>query len=474
MAISLSQVNRTGKPWPDSAQLRVLDPQLGSDIGAAVRLQVFAQRLMPWLMMLGAWSVPGHAQFVQRLNAGPNATEGVMYGFAVASHREWVAVGELSGLSGGSPVTSGGAVELWRWQGGAMVRAQRLLSPQPGGGHQFGRAIAMTAGRLAVVERGPYGEVGVVHVHGLQGGTWHWEAALTPPVPAPGMEIASVALMGDWLLAGMSTAWQASNGAPGQVVVWQKDGADWIIRQVLHPLDSSVGDGFGLRLAIAATASSASPRLAIGAPFRSSGRGGVYVFTLTGGSWQQEQRLLLSPSVVDEFFGFAVAIHGEVVAGGTLSQASTAAAGRVGVWQRSGSGDFPWVSDEVFAGAEAQSGDRFGSALALPTERDLVVGAPGLDLSPPIGPTLLDAGRATSHGRRRFGAVCAPAWSLGGGVGHPAALPRAETFFGFAVASDRLVAVGAPTGEVSGVGRAGFVDVSMHDRLLYSGLDCLW
>lgn len=437
-----------------------------------MRAQYFVPRMALWLLAM-SWFSPCHAQFVQRLNAGPNATEGRLYGFSVASHGDWVAVGELFGLSGGSPAIAGGSVEVWRLHGAAMVREQRLVAPQPGGGHQFGQAIAMDGTRLAVVERGPLGEAGVVHVHDLQSGIWHLEVTLVPPAPPTGAEIVSVALHGDWLLAGLSTGWQAAVSAPGQVIAWQKDSANWVLRQVLHPLDSSTGDGFGIRVSAPSAGSSTPSRIAIGAPFRNGGRGAVYVFALTGQSWQQEQRLLIAPAIADEFFGFAAAINGDAVAGGTYPQSATPMPGRVGIWRRTGGGDFPWQVDAAFQGGDAQPGDRFGSALALPTPRDLVVGAPDFDVSQPIGPTLIDAGLASAYARRRSGTTCTAPWSLVGGVGNPAALPRAEAFYGFAIAADRLVAVSAPNGEVAGVGRAGFVDVSIHDRLLYAGLDCV-
>jgi hypothetical protein len=413
----------------------------------------------------------GAQTFVQRLNAGGNAVAGGQYGFALATAGDWLAVSELYGLAGGSPAVVGGAVELWRLQSGAMVREQRILAPAPANGHLFGAAVALTGQRLAVIEPGAPGAVGQVHSYRREGNSWQFEATLAPPAPAPGAQVLAVALHGDWLLMGVATGSGSVAVAPGQVLAWRHQGGSWALQQVLVALDSSAGDGFGARLALPAQGQ-VPVRAAIGAPLRDQGRGAVYVFVLAGDSWLQEQRLLLPQATPDGYFGFALAVNGDLVAGGGFADAAlVASGGRVGLWRRTGSGDFPWQADTVL-GAGAQAGEQFGRALALPTPRDVVIGSPGRDLQPTLGPLLVDTGAVAAQARRLRGSACATPWSAAGGPGNPAAIPRAESYFGASVAADRLVAAGAPLGEVVGVGRAGFVDVSVHDRLLDSDLDC--
>lgn len=422
------------------------------------------------LLLAVAGSV--QAQFLQRLTSGVFAFEEGGYGVAVASSGDRVAVSELLGLSGGAPPVAGGAVEVWRREGAQLVREQRLLSPQPGQGHLFGIGLALAGERLAVVERGPSGSAGQVHVFERSGTVWQHVAEVFPFLPPAGAGVVSVALHGDWLLFGL-TAGDAAGAGPGQVQAWQRVAGTWTLRQVLVPLDSSDGDGFGVRIAIAPD-EGAALRMVAGAPFRSGARGAAYVFALSGDTWQQEQRLLLSMPAVNDRLGAAVAIRGGTVAAGADGDAfGTAHGGRVGVWRRTGSGDFPWQPAGEFGGAETAAFDRFGGALALATPRDLVIGIPGRDLVPPVGPVLVDAGAAQRRALGVSGSPCAVPWSLQvAGLGNPGALAQAEARFGFAVAADRLVAIGAPAGNVPGVGRAGFVDVSVHDRLLDHDFDC--
>lgn len=410
------------------------------------------------------------AQFLQRLTSGVFAFEEASYGFAVASSGGRVAVTELFGLTGGSPALAGGAVELWRQEGAQLVREQRLLSPQPGQGFLFGLALAMDGERLAVVERGPPGSVGQVHVFERGVTAWEHAAVVLPAQPSAAAELVSVALRGDWLLLGLPAG---PGGGPGQVQAWRHGAGSWALQQVLAPLDSVDGDGFGLRVAV--DGGGAAPwRLLVGAPFRSDARGAAYVFTRVGEAWQQEQRLLLPAPAEGDRLGVAVAIRGDTVAAGADGEESGAAhGGRVGVWRRTGSGDFPWQPAAEFGGAETAAFDRFGGALALATPRDLVIGIPGRDIVPPVGPVLVDAGAAQRRALRVRGSACASPWSLEvSGLGNPGALAQSEARFGYAVAVDRLVAIGAPNGNVPGVGRAGFVDVSVHDRLLDHDFDC--
>lgn len=425
-------------------------------------------------LLLAAAAGSVQAQFLQRLTSGVFAFEEGGYGVAVASSGDRVAVSELLGLTGGAPPVAGGAVEVWRREGAQLVREQRLLSPLPGQGHLFGIGLAMAGERLAVVERGASGSAGKVHVFERTGTVWQHVAEVFPALPPAGAGVASVALHGDWLLLGV-TAGGAAGAPPGQVQAWQRVAGTWTLRQVLVPLDSSDGDGFGLRLALApGEGAGAVLRLVAGAPFRFGARGAAYMFALAGDTWQQEQRLLLSMPAANDRLGVAVAIRGDTVAAGADGdEFGTAHGGRVGVWRRTGSGDFPWQPAGEFGGAETAAFDRFGGALALATPRDVVIGIPGRDLVPPVGPVLADAGAAQRRALGVRGSTCAVPWSLQvAGLGNPGALAQAEARFGFAVDADRLVAIGAPNGNVPGVGRAGFVDVSVHDRLLDHDFDC--
>lgn len=425
------------------------------------------------LALPAAAPTQAQAQFVQRINAGPNAAEELLYGFALASHGPRVAVGELYGLAGGSPVVVGGAVEIWRLQGNTMVREQRLLSPAPGTGHQFGGAVAMTDDRLAVAERGASAADSRVHVYQRQGQSWQLDDTLLPPTIPAGSQATAVVLTGDWLLMGVTTGSGDSGTAPGRVFAWQREQGDWVMRQELTPLDSSPGDAFGLRMAAPARVSAGASRVAIGAPFRNQGRGAVYVFTLVGTTWQQEQRLAPADVAPGEHFGFGVAINGDLVVGGTFIDSTMLGwAGRIALWRRSGSGDFPWQPDNLFGGMNAQPGDRYGQAVALPTPRDVVIGSPEFDVTPSIGPVLENAGASAAHARRLRGVNCATLWPHTGNPGNPTALAQAGSWFGYTAAADRLIAISAPLGTFAGATRAGFVDVLIHDRLLDSDFDC--
>ncbi len=429
----------------------------------AIRLMI---RLTTALFALSA-----QAQFVQRLDAGPNAINEVMYGFALASHDTRVAVAEPYGLAGGSPVVLGGAVEIWRLHDGAMLREQRLLAPAPGAGHLFGMAVALSADGLAVAERGASGSGGQVHVYRRNGGSWLLQDSLPSAAPT-GSSVAAVALLDDWLFMGVVPESNSADVAPGRVLAWQHRNGSWELRQELLPLDSSNADGFGLRLA-APNRYTGTARIVIGAPFRQQSRGAIHVFALANAIWQPEQRLLPPDPTAGERFGFSVAINGDLVVGGTFAEESSPGLpGRISLWRRTGTGDFPWQADNVFGAQDAQPYDHFGHAVALPTEHHLVVGSPGYDVTPGIGPVLENAGASAAYTRRLRNVACPTLWSLTGPVGNPAALARANSRFGWAIAADRLIAVSAPNGEVVGVGRSGFVDVVIQDRLHDSDFDC--
>lgn len=93
---------------------------------------------------------------------------------------------------------------------------------------------------------------------------------------------------------------------PRAAYVFTRNGVTWSQQAKLTASDSSPGDWFGSSVAIS------SNRVIIGAG-NSNRTGASYVFTRSGTTWSQQQKLTASGAATDDQFGFSVALSAEAV-----------------------------------------------------------------------------------------------------------------------------------------------------------------
>jgi FG-GAP repeat len=156
--------------------------------------------------------------------------------------------------------------------------------------------------------------------------------------------------------------------APGLVEVFTRSGASWTHSQTVTPSDGAAGDEFGQAVAVSGSV------IVLGAPAKGD-HGAVYVFTDSGGSWTQTQELS-SPDPGDFNFGGAVATSNK---GNTiLVRADTTTTGggarrAVYVFSKSGSS---WTESQKLVPQNPTRTDEFGEAIAVSGDTALI-GDPG-------------------------------------------------------------------------------------------------
>jgi hypothetical protein len=416
---------------------------------------------------------PAAAQplFVQRLSAGPNAIENGYYGYGgVATDDMRLIVGESNGLSGTSPAVQGGAAEIWRFDGGAFVREQRIVPALPVAGGLFAARVALDGDWVALLDPSDGSNRVRIHRHVTAG--WVPAQTLDAPPQASGFGIA-LALRGDLLAVGADSYSAPDSGiaASGAVYLYRRQGDTWQPLATLEGNDASAQRQLGASVALSARADGVR-MLAAGAPGRGGGAGAVYVFREDGAAWVQEQRLLLSNPQAGEGLGSSVALRGAtLLAGAPQATVGGFSAGRVALWRRRGSDDFPWVAEATIGEPAPADGDKFGQAVALSREDEAVVGAPFRDAI--VVGTVADAGMARLFRRTRAPVTCAPSWSDAGGIGNPNLPPQAGALYGAVLAAGaRLAAIAAIGADVQAMPAAGAVDAMLQDRVFDDAFDC--
>lgn len=122
-----------------------------------------------------------------------------------------------------------------------------------------------------------------------------------------------------------------------------------------------------------------STSIIVGAPLQNAANvfsGAAYVFTLEGGGWVQQQRLVASDAGLSDQLGWSVAISGDTaVVGSYGNNGGGTDSGAAYVFTRAGT---VWTQAAKLLADDASAGDGFGYAVAIDGDT-IAVGAPGND-----------------------------------------------------------------------------------------------
>ncbi len=156
-----------------------------------------------------------------------------------------------------------------------------------------------------------------------------------------------------------------SDNLSGAVYIYDFDGLSWNEFPKLLANDTQGGDQCGLSVAVNGDVA------VVGAPTHEhpdSLQGAVYVFRFDGKSWTQEQELLASDASASDYFGWSVAIDGNVIVVGAFFTNLT---GQAYVFRYNGS---TWDEEDILLASDAAIDDRFGTSVDI-SGNTILVGA---------------------------------------------------------------------------------------------------
>lgn len=307
----------------------------------------------------------------QKLTAD-DAQDGDQLGFAVALDGDTALVGAYLEDGGG---TDRGAAYVFTRSGDTWTQQQKLTLDDARDGDLFGIAVAVD-GDTALIgasrKDGAGSDQGAAYVYARSGGTWSMQQNLTPgDAEASDRFGIAVALDGDTALIGASR----ENGGGidrGAAYVFTRSGGAWTEEQKLTADDAANSDQLGRSVALDGDTA------VVGAPFEGGGedRGAAYVFTRNGGAWTQEELLAADDGADGDWFGFSVALDGDVaLAGAPREDGNGADRGAAYRFARS---DGAWTQEAKITADDASAEDEFGWSVGIDGEVALV-GARGED-----------------------------------------------------------------------------------------------
>jgi len=314
----------------------------------------------------------------QKLIADDGAA-GDSFGSTVTLDGDTLAVGaEWDGI--GANAYQGSAYVFTR-SGATWTQQQKLIADDGAYGDNFGTAVAVNGDTLVVgANRATIGaniDQGSVYVFTRSGATWTQQQKLIANDGAVYENFGqAVALKGDTLVVGVQWDDIGANGSQGSAYVFTRSGATWILQQKLIANDGAESDNFGFAVSLDGDTLAVGARSAtIGANWE---QGSAYVFTRSGAMWTQQQKLIANDGAVGDFFGYAVALDGDLLVVGASNDDNGANAnqGSAYVFTLSGS---TWTQQQKLIANDGAKDDGFGIAVAL-SGHTFVVGSAGDDI----------------------------------------------------------------------------------------------
>lgn len=185
-------------------------------------------------------------------------------------------------------------------------------------------------------------------------------------VVSPGIEAgqqfgASVAISGDLAMVG---------NPYGSAFSFARTGATWTAQSWLFPDDAALGDDFGSEVALSGeTALIAASLVDVAGK---TDAGAAYVYVRSGGmKFYPQAKLFASDPLADAYFGRHVAIDGDTAVVVSLPKSTTNENGAAYVFTRTGT---TWTQQQKLAPADLEANGAFGSSVSIHKDT-IVVGA---------------------------------------------------------------------------------------------------
>jgi hypothetical protein len=305
---------------------------------------------------------------IAKLLASDGAT-GDQLGISVAVDGDTAVIGASADDNSGS--NSGSAYVFVR-SAGVWTEQQKLTASDGAATDLFGVSVAVdgdTAVIGALFDDDNGNNSGSAYVFTRSGTSWTQQAKLIASDGAADDVFGeSVAVDGDTAVIGARL--DDDNGAAsGSAYVFIRSGTTWAQQAKLAAGDAAALDRFGLPVAVDVDTA------VIGAHLdndNGGNSGSAYVFTRSGTTWTQQQKLTASDGVASDFFGISVAMEADTaVIGASGDDDNGSSSGSAYVFTRSAT---TWTEQAKLSASDGAASDQFGRPVAVDADT-AVIGA---------------------------------------------------------------------------------------------------
>lgn len=322
----------------------------------------------------------GGASWAQSQKFSPSDTDtSQSAGSAVAASESYLAIGVPNG---GRSAPSNGYVDVWDLTSGTPAYMGKLTPSDPVGDDDFGAAVDVSGDYIVVGapnrDDGAKSQVGKVYVFELLSGIWTEVASFLPSgTTASGDNFGSaVAIDGDRIAIGERGDDTTATNA-GRLTILERTAGTWALKSTHQAPSPAASETFGYSVDIDGDYIVVGARNTTVSG--SAGAGRAYVYFRSGGSWAHQATIPATVSggtpdhEASAHFGESVSISGDTIAVGAPDDNQGATdAGAVYVYTRSGTS---WSDQQKLSASDGAASDHFGEAVSLLGDR-LLIGAP--------------------------------------------------------------------------------------------------
>ena len=273
---------------------------------------------------------------------------------------------------------------------GSSWTQQTILTASDGEANdRFGSGVSISSdGSYAIVgaeqEDGgngnPAGYAGAAYIFTRSGSTWTEQQKITASDAQTNDRFGSAVSIssdGSYAIVGAYLEDDGS-GDPtsnaGAAYIFTRSGSTWTQQQRIDAPGASTNDFFGYRVGLNSNGTYALITAIQDYNGALVNAGAVYVFTRSGSTWTQQAKLTPSDASASDFFGRSVSLDSNAnYAVATTSSNFRAEGGAAYIYTRSGS---TWTQQTKITSSDGQTGDVFGTWAELNSDgTSLVVGA---------------------------------------------------------------------------------------------------
>jgi len=253
---------------------------------------------------------------------------------------------------------------------GDWTEIQKLLASDGAAGDVFGTSVSLDGDTVligAVSDDDNGAGSGSAYIFTRSGTTWTPQTKLLASDGHAGDQFGCfVSLFGDTALIG--AMWDDDNGVDsGSAYVFTRTGTTWTQQQKLSASDAAAGDWFGSCVSLSGDTA------LIGAQAYDTGNGSAYVFTRTGTTWTQQAKLLASDGAAGDCFGYMVSIDGNTaLIGADYDDDNGVDSGSAYVFTRTGT---TWTQQAKLLASDGAAGDDFSGGGVVLSGDTVIIGA---------------------------------------------------------------------------------------------------
>jgi hypothetical protein len=305
-------------------------------------------------------------------------------------------IGTSRGEDGGAgdPLTSAGAAYIFNRTGDSWTQQAKIVSSDLAAADVFGENCCINAdGTYAVVVADGKAVGGAAYVFKRSGSTWSQEAKLIASNTSSG-DIFGFGLAinsdGTYIAVGAPNEDTGTSNA-GMVYVFSRSGSTWTEEAQIQSSPVNSSDTFGKGIAI----NDAGDVLAVGAyqyDDAFTNEGSVLIYTRSGTTWTQQQRIGASVKSATQYFGAAIDMDssGDIVA--ITADGDDGQRGAVYVFSKNGG---TYTETTKLVASDTYSGQRLGGVQFTGRHQSIGISSNGGDIV--VGASL-DDGVASNAG----------------------------------------------------------------------------